>query len=62
MSESTWEDLYKQFIREYPKVKAADYRPYVEGFLPTGRPGIIVWLKNGDVIAYIPKHIGMKKE
>ena len=62
MSKSTWEDLYKRFTREYQKIKAADYRPYVEGFLPTGRPGIIIWLKNGDVLAYIPKHIEPEKE
>ena len=51
----TWGDLYKRFRREFPKAKATDYRPYVEGLLPTKRQGIIVWLENGDVLAYIPK-------
>ena len=51
----TWGDIYKQFTKEFPKAEATDYRPYVEGYLPFRRPGIIVWLKNGDVIAYFPK-------
>lgn len=51
----TWGDLYKRFCREFPKAKATDYRPFVEGYLPTHRPGIIVCLKNGDVLVYIPK-------
>ena len=51
----TWGDLYKRFCREFPKAKATDYRPYVEGLLPTRRRGIIVCLENGDVLAYIPK-------
>ena len=51
----TWGDLYKQFCKKFPKSKAVDYRPFVEGLLPTRRPGIIVWLENGDVLVYIPK-------
>ncbi len=51
----TYGDLYKQFCKEFPKAKATDYRPYVEGLLPTRRQGIIVWLENGDVLVYIPK-------
>ena len=51
----TWGDLYKQFCKKFPKSKAIDYRPFVEGLLPTRRPGIIVWLENGDVLVYIPK-------
>lgn len=54
----TWGDIYKQFTKEFPKAAATDYRPYVEGYLPFRRPGIIVWLKNGDVIAYFPKKNG----
>lgn len=50
-----WGDLYKQFCKEFPKAKATDYRPYVEGLLPTRRQGIIVWLENGNVLVYIPK-------
>ena len=56
-----WGDLYKRFTKEYPNAKAVDYRPFVEGYLPTGRPGIIVWLKNGDVLVYIPKHAEMRE-
>lgn len=48
-------DLYNRFAKEYPKAKAIDYRPFVEKYLPTRRPGIIVWLKNGDVLVYMPK-------
>lgn len=51
----TWGDLYKQFRKKFPKLKVEDYRPFVEGLLPTRRPGIIVWLENGDVLVYIPK-------
>ena len=52
----TYGDIYKQFTQEYPKAEVTDYRPYVEGYLPFRRPGIIVWLKNGDVLAYLPKN------
>lgn len=51
----TWEDLYRQFKKEYPKADIIDFIPFVEEYLPRNRPGIIVWLKNGDVLAYIPK-------
>lgn len=52
----TWGELYKQFKKEYPKKEVSDYRPFVEGYLPRRRAGIIVWLKNGDVLAYFPKN------
>ena len=51
----TWGDLYKQFCKKFPKLKATDYRPFVEWYLPMHRAGIIVWLENGDVLVYIPK-------
>ena len=51
----TWGDLYKKFCKKFPKSKAIDYRPFVEWYLPTHRPGIIVWLENVDVLVYIPK-------
>ena len=54
-SEMTWGDLYKRFAKEYPTAKTIDYRPFVEGYLPTGRPGIIIHMQNGDTIVYIPK-------
>ena len=57
----TWGDLYKRFVKEYPGTKAVDYRPFVEGLLPTRRSGIIVWLDNGDVLVYMPK-VAEKKE
>lgn len=57
----TWEDLYKRFAKDYPKAKAVDYRPFVEGYLPTRRQGIIIWLENGDVLVYMPK-VAEKKE
>ena len=53
----TWGDLYKRFVKEYPKAKAVDYRPFVEGYLPTQRQGIIICLENGDVLVYMPKVI-----
>ena len=52
----TWGEIYRQFKKEYPKTEVSDYRPFVEGYLPRRRPGIIVWLKNGDVLAYLPKN------
>ena len=58
----TWGDIYKQFTKEFPKAEATDYRPYVEGYLPYRRLGIIVWLKNGDVLAYFPKNAGAEGE
>ena len=57
----TWGDLYRQFKKEYPKADVIDFRPFVEGYLPRNRPGIIVWLKNGDVLVYIPKRKERKK-
>lgn len=51
----TWGEIYKQFKKEYPKTEVSDYRPFVEEWLPRDRAGIIVWLKNGDVIAYFSK-------
>ena len=53
----TFEDIYKQFIHEYPKAEATDYRPYEKEFIPPTRSGIIVWLKNGDILAYLPKKV-----
>lgn len=58
----TWGDLYGQFKKEYPKADVIDFRPFVEGYLPRNRPGIIVWLKNGDVLVYIPKAQREKRE
>lgn len=58
----TWGDLYRQFEKEYPKADVIDFRPFVEGYLPRNRPGIIVWLKNGDVLVYIPKAQREKRE
>lgn len=57
----TWGDLYKRFAKDYPKAKAVDYRPFTEGYLPTRRQGIIIWLENGDVLVYMPK-VAEKKE
>lgn len=48
---------HKRFVKEYPKAKAVDYRPFVEGYLPTQRQGIIICLENGDVLVYMPKVI-----
>lgn len=53
----TWGDIYKQFKADYPELKAEDYRPFVDFYLPSNAAGIIVWLKNGDVIVYIPKAV-----
>lgn len=58
----TWGDLYKRFKKEYPKAKVIDYRPFVEGYLPRKRPGIIVHLENGDVLVYMPKAVEEKEE
>lgn len=57
-----WGDLYKRFAKDYPKAKAIDYRPFVEGYLPNHRQGIIVWLENGDVLVYMPKVAEEKEE
>lgn len=53
----TWGEYIKQFRVDYPALynEIEDYRPFVQELLPTGRPGIIVHMKNGDVLVYIPK-------
>ena len=45
-------DLLDIFKSKYPEVPVDDYRPVDEIFLPTDLPGIIVWTKDGDVIAF----------
>ncbi len=53
----TWGDLLKQFRTEYPALysKMDDYRPFLQEYLPTNRPGIIIHMRNGDALVYIPK-------
>lgn len=53
----TWGDIYKQFRTDYPEMEVKDYRPFAEYYLPDNAIGIIVWLKNGDVLIYIPKEV-----
>ncbi len=55
-------DIYKQFRTDYPEMEVKDYRPFAEYYLPDDAIGIIVWLKNGDVLVYIPKEVGRHRK
>lgn len=51
----TYNELFKQFIKKYPGMKAVDYRPFSKFYVPFDRAGIVVWLDNGDVVVYLPE-------
>ncbi|MCF8018138.1 MAG: hypothetical protein K9L62_01945 [Vallitaleaceae bacterium] len=54
----TYGDIEKRFI-EVTNIDVSaidDYRPYIELFdVPNISGAIIIWLKNGDKIIYVPK-------
>ena len=48
------QDLFNEFVKNYPDMKVNDYRPLWMDAVK-GKPGITIWLDNGDVILYFPK-------
>ena len=50
----TYSEMYSMFIRKFKTMKPDDYRPVMNGDIPT-TPGITIWMKNGDIIVYYPK-------
>lgn len=49
----TYKDIYQRFIEKYPNIKVVDYRPLTGGILSRDGVGIVVFLENGDRLAYI---------
>ena len=47
-------DIFNKFKTDYPDLEVKDYRPMHLDFV-RGRIGIVVWLKNGDILLYFPK-------
>ena len=50
----TYGEIFKEFKDKYPIPKVEDYRPFDSEFIKD-KSGIVVWLKNGDMVAYFPK-------
>ena len=50
----TFDDLLDKFYDAFPVAKVEDYRPICHELFTEGKPGITIWLKNGDVIEYYP--------
>ena len=53
----TWEEIFKEFKESVGNIEVSDYRPcgppYCGVYIPYS---IIVWLKDGSTIIYMPKH------
>ena len=49
-------EVLNKFSDEFPQAKVDDYRPLADLFI-RDKVGIVVWLKNGDMIVYCPKEI-----
>lgn len=53
----TWEEIFKEFKESVGNIEVSDYRPcgspYCGVYIPCS---IIVWLKDGSTIIYMPKH------
>ena len=49
-------EILQTFIEEHPsmKDKLADYRPLCLDFVHE-KEGVVIWLKNDDIILYFPK-------
>lgn len=56
-SNKTWEEIFKEFKESVGNIEVSDYRPcgppYCGVYIPCS---IIVWLKDGSTIIYMPKH------
>lgn len=54
-----YEDTYNEFCDKFPLAEVEDYRPAVELYVPQLSKGIpnaiIVWLKDGTKVIYIPE-------
>jgi len=49
----TYKDIYQRFIEKYPNMKVVDHRPLTGDILPRDGVGIVVFLENGDSLAYV---------
>jgi len=49
----TYKDVYQRFIEKYPNMKAVDYRPLTGDILSRNGVGIVIFLENGDSLAYV---------
>lgn len=52
----TYEEILTEFKQKYSIEDIDDYRPFDYEFIK-GKSGIVVWLKNGDMVIYYPKSI-----
>ena len=52
----TYGEIFKEFNEKYYSNEIDDYRPFDSEFIKD-KSGIVVWLKNGDIVAYFPKSI-----
>lgn len=50
----TFQDVLDKFADTFPLVKVVDYRPICHEIFTDGKPGITIWLDNGDTIEYYP--------
>ena len=51
----TFENILDRFKETLPFAEVDDYRPICHELFTEGKPGITIWLKNGDIIEYYPK-------
>ena len=49
----TYKDIYQRFTEKYTNMKVVDYRPLTGDILPRDGVGIVVFLENGDSLAYV---------
>lgn len=57
----TFNEILERFKDEFPFAKVDDFRPICHELFTDGKPGITIWLENGDVIEYYP-HNGGEEE
>lgn len=50
----TFEEVLNKFKDVFPFAEVDDYRPLCHELFTDGKPGITIWLKNGDIIEYYP--------
>ena len=55
MEDITFMDILDRFKDAFPFVHVSNYRPICHEMFTDGKPGITIWLDNGDVIEYYPK-------
>lgn len=54
MKDITFNDVLDRFNDTFPLAHVADYRPICHEIFTDGKPGITIWLDNGDVVEYYP--------